>query len=482
MGSWICLGGLKNAPASSVTFDYYISTTGSDSNAGTQGSPWAITAINTKRATYAGKRVGLLDGTYYLATLGTGKTDPDQLLLNPASGSFGSPTVIQAVNPRQAILDGTDGAGNRVNAYFTGNGCGLIGQTYLNAGDSGYVELRDLVIRKGYRYLVHFRYSAAPIAAASGSRFPGVVVDGCDISDLHNDNRGLGDNIALIMAYTTQGMIVNNCRLYNARGDRVANDANGYGFQSWSANDTTLSNCTILNCKDGIYVKNQAQTGVTVYNCYIDLTAYTGAGTTNALYGCDFADGSTQHVLAHHNVMIAKNGVRVHDLSTILKGPCQYYNNTIVALGTDFNVCGLQIPGGSQNVQFYNNIIWRSGSTSASDDGDILVSTTNPTTKGNYNSYPVNPKFKRDSNSDGVSDGTSYSSVATWSAASGFDAAGISGDPLFVGSGADALAYQLQGGSPCKNTGRSDGTSGGTACDMGAWGGASPPSTVGSSF
>src|SRR5580700_10727712 len=57
------------AQASTSTFDYYISPSGSDSNAGTQGSPWSITAINTKQATYAGKRVGLMDGTYTVYSL-----------------------------------------------------------------------------------------------------------------------------------------------------------------------------------------------------------------------------------------------------------------------------------------------------------------------------------------------------------------------------------------------------------------------------
>ena len=50
-------------------FDYYISPSGSDNNPGTQSQPWAITAINTRGADYAGKRVGLLDGTYNVHAL-----------------------------------------------------------------------------------------------------------------------------------------------------------------------------------------------------------------------------------------------------------------------------------------------------------------------------------------------------------------------------------------------------------------------------
>src|SRR6516162_10176536 len=54
-----------------ASFDFYISPTGNNANAGTQASPWAITALSSKAA-IAGKRVGLLDGTYVLTGTGTG--------------------------------------------------------------------------------------------------------------------------------------------------------------------------------------------------------------------------------------------------------------------------------------------------------------------------------------------------------------------------------------------------------------------------
>ena len=84
------------------SFDYYISPTGSDSNNGlTTSTPWALTAINTKRATYAGKTVGLMDGTYNVITI-TGQStnlSTHDNTLGVAAGSSGSPTIIKAVNP-----------------------------------------------------------------------------------------------------------------------------------------------------------------------------------------------------------------------------------------------------------------------------------------------------------------------------------------------------------------------------------------------
>ena len=58
-------------------------------------------------------------------------------------------------------------------------------------------------------------------------------------------------------------------------------------------------------------------------------------------------------------------------------------------------------------------------------------------------------------------------------------AAGVFTSP---GGAQSPTGYQLASGSSCIGTGSSNGTSGGSACDMGAWGGASPPSRIGSSL
>lgn len=65
------------------------------------------------------------------------------------------------------------------------------------------------------------------------------------------------------------------------------------------------------------------------------------------------------------------------------------------------------------------------------------------------------------------SGGTVTSSLATWQAA-GFDTSGhvTSGDPLFTTNGSN---FHLGGSSPCLGTGRTGGTSGGSAVDKGAY-------------
>src|SRR5262249_29274500 len=57
-------GGKVAIWANAEEFDFYIDPSGSDLNDGSLAHPWAITALNTKQSTYAGLRVGLLNGTY----------------------------------------------------------------------------------------------------------------------------------------------------------------------------------------------------------------------------------------------------------------------------------------------------------------------------------------------------------------------------------------------------------------------------------
>ena len=92
------------------SFDFYISPSGSDSNPGTQSSPWAITSLRDSsgnNSKIAGKRVGLLPGTYNVASLASGSDSGDyqRPVLHIPAGASGSPTVVQSVTPRAAIIN-----------------------------------------------------------------------------------------------------------------------------------------------------------------------------------------------------------------------------------------------------------------------------------------------------------------------------------------------------------------------------------------
>jgi hypothetical protein len=107
---------IRSARAQSATFDYYISVTGSNSNAGTLASPWAITALSTpaNQARYAGKRVGILPGNYavgaYAQMPSSGVPDYPCISIQ-GSTSSSSPTYVGSSNasgsysPRLCVID-----------------------------------------------------------------------------------------------------------------------------------------------------------------------------------------------------------------------------------------------------------------------------------------------------------------------------------------------------------------------------------------
>jgi hypothetical protein len=104
---------VPNAPPVVQSFDFFISTTGSDSNPGTLVSPWAITSINTKQATYTGKRVGVLAGVYNVNSLmGSGNAGSLNLVALAVNGGtvsnqtyIGSSNASGVYTPRVSVLD-----------------------------------------------------------------------------------------------------------------------------------------------------------------------------------------------------------------------------------------------------------------------------------------------------------------------------------------------------------------------------------------
>jgi hypothetical protein len=76
----------------------------------------------------------------------------------------------------------------------------------------------------------------------------------------------------------------------------------------------------------------------------------------------------------------------------------------------------------------------------------------------------------------------SASSLAAWRSLSGHDTHSFQNNtPGFIGtpSSTDPTQAKLASGSVCKGTGSTTGLSTGAACDMGAWGGANPPTQIG---
>jgi hypothetical protein len=156
-----------------------------------------------------------------------------------------------------------------------------------------------------------------------------------------------------------------------------------------------------------------------------------------------------------------------------------WYNNTFV--GVPNNSVGAFVRfGAPSTISFYNNIISR---TSTGGRGDVNTSAS-ALALIDYNCYPSAPMLGLTPNGSTGYPSSLLSSLVAWALAllttSGKDAHSITGNPQFAASGSGPAYYQLQSGSPCKGSGSTNGGSGGSPTDMGAWGNGA--TTIGCSF
>lgn len=453
---------LRSTAVVAESFDYYISTTGSDSNDGSLGSPWAITAINTKAAEIASKRVGLLDGTYQLYPLVATNISYDTALLNIPGGSEGSPTVIQAVNPRQAILDGSEDAAGEV--FLNGGsqpGGALIGGI---GSDRSYITLKDIVARNHFGAAVMFAHTASDGHTVS-TKTTGIRVEGCELHDTNGITGSIiGINVAPLVFFHTSGATISNCYIHDTYGETLEQPDHNSGILWWDVHDSVIEYCTFKNGPNPIHLKGVANKSATIRYNYMEMDA---TRTDVVLRSDEAQSGGTTEI--YNNVF---KGISAISWSTnpYKNATTNIYNNTFAGT-TQSGVAHHQTSSASKYLHFYNNIINRSG---AIPGGDLEFSDDTWATL-DYNCYSSDGIKARSYDVNQTSTHDEYTTLADWrtrvqSSLTGAEANSQLADPLFVASGSDAAYYQLQGGSPCVGAGVG-------GVDVGAWGGS--PTRIG---
>lgn len=421
-------------PATSVvadTFDYYIGPSGSDSNAGTLGSPWAITALWTKAGTYAGKRLGLLDGTYsgYNGGVDNGD-DYAHYIPAAASGTAGAPTVVGSVNARGATLDGAGGT--------MGGGYSRARIALLSA--ASYVTLQELTVTGSAILGVAVR--------AANNR-----VSGCHIHDINRVTYGDGsyDNTAGISGGT--GSAAFHCD-HNYVHDIVTSNSTGANEAAILLYHSTNAVIECNECADantGIFLKDDCG-GTAVRHNYVHNTGRplyygTNNGFAFTVYG---------------NVLEGWTGTAYERDNYNESSGTAFYGNTWVH--TASAAAGVLFVVNTGNpLTFYNNLIARSGGSSSS-YGDMNAGGSGTFSLSDYNLYGTTATFHAPA-------GTPRTFAAYKTQVGSLDAHSINADPTFVGGGSSVGPYQwkLAGGSNGEGDGSSDGTTGGSAVNIGAF-------------
>jgi hypothetical protein len=115
---------------------YYVSTTGSDSNPGTQTAPFRHLTKGAATATQPGDTVIVMDGTYD----NEGVVEPNFVVTLYYSGTSGNPITFKAQNRGKAILDSMN-----TSTTTTCNGAA----SYFNLANAAFIVVQGFVIQRG---------------------------------------------------------------------------------------------------------------------------------------------------------------------------------------------------------------------------------------------------------------------------------------------------------------------------------------------
>jgi hypothetical protein len=442
------------ASAQSAGFDFYISPTGSDSNPGTLASPWAITAINTKQSAYAGRRVGLLDGTYACSSL-MGNSGFYSPALNIAAGSSSAPTVIQSVNPRSALLNGGGSKSSNPNSGA------IIGSNQA----AGYITIDGLTITNNYGAAVVIGPSGPTSDTANSSKMPGVIVQNCEISNVTLAGGPTGSNVPALVCGDLLAPLISNNKIHDVAANN-GDEHNVCGMQLWGCANAVIQFNTIYNAVNSIYIKNLGNRNNSVRFNFCQRGTTSPGQSGDAIQVDDIGAAGTDTYFNNNVLYSDAPGAAPcgPDFQPAFACRTHFYNNTMYVNATQ-GTCQIFTYG--PLLSYFNNIFFRVGTTSYRGDvnfnqgGLALI---------DYNCY-FNSGFSCGLSTPGTQNGpTLYASLTAWAAATGGESHSITANPMFAGTGAYAAAMQLSGASPCIGAGRSDGTPGGSPCDMGAWG------------
>jgi hypothetical protein len=481
----------SSAPApGAVTFDYYISTTGSDSNPGTLAEPWAITAIESKGSLLVSKRVGLLSGTYYLADYWTlGSSQGVGAYINMFyGGTAEAPTVIESVVPRGAILtpEATGGTleGNNYACLWVDD-------------DADYVELRG----------IRFTRSGAIGVWVMGSYN---LIEDCQFDDFDGSRIGIdgGSNPGAIR-HRNFGRFstIRNCKFFDLFTGSPSTIQSAVG-PVYDYQDIVIEYCSFSTCVP-FYPKRNTGNFTFRYNFVYDTTEYSGSEAI--LLSFDVSDHLRYDDSAGTFPDYGRTSNKCH-------------NNLFVVENTRLSYDSYQTGQWANDVEFYNNTVvlnaslqegsgfWRRGNDSGDIDNGKTPPADIPVTWDWYNNIfyagaGVNIQagwmYTRDAygfpDLAGAWDYNGYNTfkyamldgatLTEYTTIGSFQAIGldtnsiVDADPEFANLGGSTAAdYQLEGTSPFKSAGHVGGVSGGATVDMGAWGGLSPPTQIGASF
>jgi hypothetical protein len=510
---------LSLAAQSGSTF--YVSTTGSDSNSGSIGSPW-LTIQHAANSVSAGATVYVFGGVY------------GEAVNFPTSGTASAPITFQSYPGQTAVIDGTSvicctsnppSSGNDTQGLIT-----IVNQSYVIV--SGF-EVRNFTTSKatntpagvwitgsgtGVQLLNNLVHNITTSTEKNGNAFgiavygtsqtpiTHLVISGNEVyslktgesesvnvdgnvtyfsitNNLVHDN----DNIGIdAIGYEGVGPVgydeamygeISGNTVYNISGIHNAGEGDSYdadGVYCDGCAFVTIENNLIHNVDYGIEVASEHKI------CQSTGTEYSSSGTIGK--GTSPCNG--RYVTVRNNVVYDSNacGVSIGGYSNNVGGSAEVVivNNTLYNNNTKNQASEFQIQfhsGESQGNIFENNIAY-AGTQNVWINSFVKPTTTYPAPPAtlNWNLYYSAAGYVKGTSIvwGGVS---SYKSYAAYQSATGEDANSPNANPLFVNLGATPPDFDITAASPAVNAGSTS-----LSCSVG-WcdpNGSSPNSIYGS--
>jgi len=410
----------------------------SDSNPGTEGSPWA-TLYKMNTATIVAGDIVYTKQSASPYVMTTGGQSFEAMAYPHASGTSGNPILVSAYPGHTVTIDKQDVANPVLGAYA-----------------QSYHTIRGFTIINGGRCGVRFQ------GDGFGSETTGNRLERCDISGCNGSD---GDNTDLVRLDNQINAYVGNCRLHGVH-DTASATNNAPGVKMYNNNGTIIEHNEIYDADCGIYNKGHGVNCIHRYNYIHDVEV---AAMGQGAFFVD--DPSWPNPLTgnkwHNNICDTAGShcfFTLPDGSSAVMNGLEVYNNTFYAWANfDADTSAHHLPGTLHGTghKHYNNIYYR----------------VNTPTRGEWFTYDDPP------NCISISDyncyksfkiiigvfvaGPTYTVLADWQAASVHDDHSIVQDPLFVNAAAGD--FHLQGTSPCLNAGKTGGVVGGTTVHMGAY-------------
>lgn len=455
-------------------FDYYISPTGSDSNPGTQAAPWAITAINTKRALYApagqpGKTLGLMDGTYAVGEL-YAVDDYNVPVLDLAGTTHATPVTLRAVNPRAAIIDSELAtAGTRP---VLGNSTAVV---------QGGIVVDGIVFTRSVSRCVKFGdYSQSPVTRT-------VRLQNCEFRN--NDARTTpvsGGNNSQLEISNQRAFTASNNYFHDNIGESATSNDHHSAILAWKCKDSVFEYNTVIR-SGSVFGKAEGHSGNVFRYNYLELSHINDNTPALQDWNGDNSppdgSGTGSADVIHNNILKGASGADLRNSyygSQFTRHRVRFFNNTVHMIAQGNTTFGLAVRTGSGGLDHYGNIYFNQ--TTAGDQGFVAIN-VNSNGVHDYNCYykASGSQWQTYAN-ESATMRNGVSSLASYRTAVGGDANSIVSSPSFVATGVRADWYKLSAGSPCIGASRTGGAPTDPACDMGAWGGATPPTRIGCDF